>query len=100
LARGDYAGVDQSNMRVKSFQPWKRAFLWSDVRSENDIFAASDSAHAIDEALDFFVSSVASASGANHTRLRVAEPVHDAGCVEVPIRNENAVVHEPAGHVG
>jgi len=48
-------------MRIKNFQPWKRAFLWSDVRSANDIFAAGDAADAIDEALDFFVSSVASA---------------------------------------
>ena len=87
-------------MRIKSFQPWKRAFLWSDDRSANDVFGGSDAADGIDEAIDFFVSSVASATGTNHTRLRVAEPVHDVGSIEVPIRSENPIADEPASDVG
>jgi hypothetical protein len=86
-------------MRIKSFQPWKRAFLWSDQKSANDIFAGSDPADAIDETVDFFVTSIAGATGAHHTRLRVAQPLHDTGCIEVPIRNENPIVHEPASYV-
>jgi hypothetical protein len=88
--------------RIKSFQPWKcrRAFQWSGAQSTKGLFTGSDASDSLDEAVDFFVSAVASATGANQTRLRVAEPFHDCGGVEVPIRSENCVAHEPAGDVG
>jgi hypothetical protein len=100
-SRRGHAAVNQSIMRIKCFQPWKgrRPFQWSDYKSADDVFGGSDAPDGIDEAIDFFVSSVTSATGANHTCLRVAQPFHDTGGIEVPIRSENPITHQPASHV-
>ena len=87
-------------MRIKSFQPWKHAFLWSDDRSANDVFGGSDAADGIDEAIDFFVSSVASATNTNHTRLKMTKPIHNINSIKVPIRSKNPSLTSPRATSG
>ena len=80
--------------RIKAFKPWARhSFQWSETQSNGDLFGG-DSADSVDQAVYFFVSSVTSATGTNHTRLSVAEPFHDASSVEVAIRCENPVLNK------
>jgi len=83
-------------IRLKSFRPWgsQSSFRWSDAKSAGEAFPAGDAADAIDEAVNFFISGVTSATGANYTHLRVAQPLHDSGGIEVPIRGENGILNQ------